>query len=84
MIEAGWLAAIIVIPLFFNIYSSRVFEPDKLTTLRSIALFMATAWLIKWFEERKNPNRDAGLTWRTPLVIPTLIMVVVYMISTAP
>ena len=83
LIETGWLAALIVVPLFFNIYSSRVFEPDKLTTLRSIALFMGTAWLIKWFEERKNPNADRGITWRTPLVIPTLIMVVVYMISTA-
>src|SRR5574337_122300 len=38
LIEAGWLAAVVVVPLFFNVYSSRVFEPDKLTTLRSIAL----------------------------------------------
>ena len=83
LIEMGWLAAVIVVPLFFNIYSSRVFEPDKLTTLRSIALVMAMAWLVKWIEEMRNPNRDRGVTWRTPLVLPTLIMVVVYMISTA-
>jgi hypothetical protein len=30
VIEAGWLAALVVVPLFFNIHSSRVFEPDKL------------------------------------------------------
>lgn len=83
LIEAGWLAAIIVVPLFFNIYSSRVFEPDKLTTLRSIALFMTMVWLVKWIEELRNPNRDRSVTWRTPLVLPTLIIVVVYMISTA-
>ena len=83
LIEAGWLAAIIVTPLFFNIYSSRVFEPDKLTTLRSIALVMATAWIIKFFEERNNPNRDMSISWRTPLVLPTLIMVLIYMVSTA-
>lgn len=83
LIEAGWLAAIVVVPLFFNIYSSRVFEPDKLTTLRSIALFMAMAWMVKWIEELRNPNRDRRVTWRTPLVLPTLIIVVVYMISTA-
>ena len=83
LIEAGWLAAVLVIPLFFNIYSSRVFEPDKLTTLRSIALVMAMAWLVKWFEERRNPARDQHINWRTPLVLPTLITVVVYMISTA-
>ena len=83
LIEAGWLAAVIVVPLYFNIYSSRVFEPDKLTTLRSIALVMAMAWVIKWIEELRNPNRDRSLTWRTPLVLPTLIVVVVYMVSTA-
>lgn len=82
-IEAGWLAALIVAPLFFNIYSSRVFEPDKLTTVRSIALVMATAWLVKWIEERRNPNRESRITWRTPIVLPTLIMVAIYMISTA-
>jgi len=46
VVEAGWLVAIIVVPLFFNVYSSRVFEPDKLTLLRSIALVMAVAWVI--------------------------------------
>jgi len=83
LIEAGWLAAVLVVPLFFNIYSSRVFEPDKLTTLRSIALVMAMAWLVKWFEERRNPERDQRISWRTPLVLPTVITVVVYMVSTA-
>ncbi len=82
-IETGWLAVVIVAPLFFDIYSSRVFEPDKLTTVRSIALVMATAWFVKWLEERRNPNREAKVTWRTPLVLPTLIMVAIYMVSTA-
>lgn len=82
-IEAGWLAALIVAPLFFDIYSSRVFEPDKLTTVRSIALVMATAWLVRWIEERRNPNHDRRISWRTPLVLPTLLMVAIYMISTA-
>jgi hypothetical protein len=26
VIEAGWLTAIVVVPLFFNVYSSRVFD----------------------------------------------------------
>jgi len=50
LIEGGWLAAVIVTPLYFNVYSNRVFEPDKLTLLRSIALFMALAWLVKTLE----------------------------------
>ena len=28
VIEAAWLAAVIVVPVFFNVYSSRIFEPD--------------------------------------------------------
>jgi len=43
VIEAGWLVAAMAVPLFFNIYSSRVFEPHKLTLLRSIALVMCLA-----------------------------------------
>lgn len=47
VIEAGWLAALIVSPLYFNVWSSRVFEPDKVSLVRSIALTMIIAWLIK-------------------------------------
>jgi hypothetical protein len=52
-IEAGWLAAVIVTPLFFNIHSARVFEPDKLTLLRSIALFMSAMWLVKFIDQKE-------------------------------
>ena len=47
VIEAGWLAALIVAPLFFNTYSSRVFEPDKISLIRSISLVMLLAYLVK-------------------------------------
>ncbi len=47
IIEAGWLAALVLAPLFFNVFSSRVFEPDKISLIRSIALVMLLAWLIK-------------------------------------
>lgn len=47
VIETGWLAALILVPVFFNIYSARTFEPDKLTLMRSIVLLMALAWLVK-------------------------------------
>ena len=36
VMEAAWLAAVIVVPVFFNVYSSRIFEPDKITLLRTI------------------------------------------------
>lgn len=54
-IEACWLAALIVTPLFFNVYSSRVFEPDKISLLRSIALVMLLAYLVKLL--------DGGRPW---------------------
>lgn len=101
-IEAGWLAVLIITPLFFNVHSSRVFEPDKISLMRSIALLMAVAWLVKAINDgfgRRSPTDSAraGLQsepveppaslWqriiRTPLVLPTLLLVLAYLISTA-
>lgn len=93
VIEAGWLAAAIIVPLFFNIYSQRVFEPDKLSLLRSIALVMGVAWIIRAVEDRRFHQAE-GKPWapgpslaqrvlKTPLVLLTLLLVVVYIISTA-
>lgn len=47
VLEAGWLGALVVAPMFFNVFSSRVFEPDKISLVRSIALVMILACLIK-------------------------------------
>ena len=88
IIEAGWLLALAVVPLFFNIYSNRVFEPDKLGLLRSIATLMAVAWLIKWAEQasRQEDTIESESSpkqfWRIPLVAPTLVLVFVYLLST--
>ena len=46
-LEAGWLAALVVAPMFFNVFSSRVFEPDKISLVRSVALVMLLAWFVK-------------------------------------
>jgi len=82
VLEIGWLLAVVITPLLFNVYSSRVFEPDKLTTLRTVTVIMAAAWLVKLIEERANGRHEIGFTWRTPLVFPTLFMVAVYLLST--
>jgi tetratricopeptide (TPR) repeat protein/cyclophilin family peptidyl-prolyl cis-trans isomerase len=101
VIEAGWLAALVIVPLFFNIYSQRVFEPDKLSLLRSIALVMSVAWIVRIVEDRRRSVQDAGSGtesppagsparlsfWqrvvKTPLVLPTLLLILVYLLSTA-
>ncbi|MGC9468790.1 MAG: hypothetical protein ACP5HS_09370 [Anaerolineae bacterium] len=81
-LEAGWLLGVIVTPVFFNVYSSRVFEPDKLTTLRALAFVMAGLWLTRFVEERVRGERPLRYSLKTPMVLPALITIVVYLIST--
>ncbi len=57
-IELGWLFAVVFTPLFFNVHSSRVFEPDKISTLRSFVLIMTLAWLIKLLEGGRALTRS--------------------------
>ncbi len=88
VMEAGWLFAALSIPLFFDIYSSRVFEPDKLTLLRSIAVVVAAAWLAKMIETGFVDFRAGRgsilrqLHEANPLTIPVLLLVAIYLIST--
>jgi len=91
IMEACWLLALVLSPLFFNIYSSRVFEPDKIALVRSLALITGAAWLIKLLSEggprftiplpasRYGPL--AGF-YRLPLVAPVLALIAIYLIST--
>ena len=87
IIEAGWLAALVVTPLFFNTFSSRVFEPDKLHLLRSLALVMAVAWVIQLLDAgfgRQPGAPSLGVRLRaTPLALPALLLVGSYLLSTA-
>lgn len=46
-IEAGWLAVVLVTPLFLDKTGAQVFEPAKVGLLRALALFVALAWLLK-------------------------------------
>jgi len=88
LLEAGWLVALLTIPLFFNIHSERVFEPDKLALLRSLALVMSAVWLVRFIDNRgwrerdrlRFANREA--IWHRPLVLPVLALVVVYLLAT--
>ncbi len=89
LIEAGWLAAIIAIPLFFNIHSDRVFEPDKITLLRSISVMMVVVWLVKLIDQqnwRQLKNwfllKDERSIWRIPFILPVFLLVISYLIST--
>ncbi|MBX7213874.1 MAG: hypothetical protein K1X39_07640 [Thermoflexales bacterium] len=82
-IEAGWLAAVVITPLFLNVFSLRIFEADKLTLLRAIALLMAAAWGIKRLDAARAPADHRTVTARTPLVAPVLALIAVTAVSTA-
>ena len=89
IMEAAWLAALIVVPVFFNAYSSRIFEPDKLALLRSLALVILAAWVLKILEEggirweRLEPGKSKIITLlRVPLIAPVVALAIVYLVAT--
>ncbi len=84
--------AVVLIPAFFNVRTARVFEPDKGMLLRSLALVMAAAWLIKAVERAISRWRN-GVEWvssnqhRRPqlfyvLIILSVLFAIVYLGST--
>jgi tetratricopeptide (TPR) repeat protein len=88
LLEFSWLLTLIISPLFFNIHSDRVFEPDKITLIRSLAVFMVAVWLIKFVDSGQwrdwswlkwgTPNS----MWRVPFVLPVVALAIVYLLAT--
>ncbi len=66
LIEAGWLLALTLIPIYFNLLSQRLFEPDKATTLRALVLIMAAAALVRAFEHRRQGAESPSSRGNTP------------------
>ncbi|MCO6451601.1 MAG: tetratricopeptide repeat protein [Caldilineales bacterium] len=88
IIEATWLAALVVIPIFFNVYSQRVFEPDKISLLRSLALIALVAWVVKsvdGFRRKQDQTKEGNNTerplWRRPLVWAVAALALAYLLS---
>lgn len=88
--EAVWLAALVTVPVFFNIYSSRIFEPDKLALLRSLALIALGAWAVKLIEQGGviwEIAREPGERWyqtlqKIPLLKPIAGLAGVLLVAT--
>lgn len=94
VIEASWLAAIILIPIFFNNYTSRIFEPDKAALLRSLALVAMAAWVVKLVDqgvrwdtlrstgdEKSSLGSHLGNFLRVPLALPAFGIAFAYTLS---
>jgi tetratricopeptide (TPR) repeat protein/O-antigen ligase len=87
IVETGLLLIVAVIPIFFNPYSSRLFEPDKSALFCALGLLILLAWIIKAMEG----NRGGNLTGRAstlsglleiPLLIPVLLVFFSCLVST--
>jgi len=68
-IEGGWLLAVVLITLYFNIYTkdSRIFEPQKALVLRTLVTLMLAAWAVRTLDE--NRERLQGQRWWRNAVI---------------
>lgn len=85
-LEASWLTAAVLVPTFFNVFSARVFEPDKLTAFRVLMLLAISAWLIREMEFSGGladaPGRWIASLKANPFGVPLLVITGSYIIST--
>ncbi|MEI7644761.1 MAG: hypothetical protein WCJ55_10815 [Chloroflexales bacterium] len=91
IIEACWVLALTLVPIYFSLFTARHFEPDKATTLRSLVLIASAMGLIRAFEFLNTrsaippPAAGPGL-WRRftaiPLAMPALAYAMVFLITT--
>ena len=69
LVEFGWLAGLVVVPVFFNPHTARIFEEDKALLLRSIALLVLVGLIVCLVEEGR-PRVAGRRFWRLPLIRP--------------
>jgi len=74
-------AAIAVTPVFFNVTSRRIFEPDKIANLRLLAL-MAFLFFLIYFIENKKHTIAPYLKYSSLLLISVLLYFLSEVIST--
>jgi tetratricopeptide (TPR) repeat protein len=83
LVEAAWLAMVLLVPVYFNTYTSRIFEADKAALLRALAVVMAAAGLAAAVRGRRAPAPATGSRWRRPLVVAALAWAAAAVVSTA-
>lgn len=91
LLEASWLAVLILLPLFFDPYTNRIFELDKAAILRSLALLMSATWVVKFLEGLGSGSDTEGtlrarlpaMLAANPLALPALLLAVIHLLATA-
>jgi hypothetical protein len=62
--EGALLAAALVVPLWFAIFTVQVFEPAKAALLRGLVLLAVVAWGLAWWAWRGERSGWRTLAWR--------------------
>ena len=75
VLEACWLVAAAVVPVFFDAHAASPFEPSKVALVRTLALLMAAAWVVRRLEGGSGETAAGPRLWRTPLTLPLLAYV---------
>ena len=84
LVESTCLAAVVVVPVFYNVYSHESFEPDKVWLLRSLTALTLAAAIVWCIDAGRTAWTVAGRPiWRAPLVAPVLALTGAYGLATA-
>lgn len=88
LLEFAWLLTIVLIPSYFNLLSSRHFEPDKAVVFRALVAMMIALASVVWIHMVSASRTPSAMqSWwqrlRTfPLGIAILIYVVIFIFAT--
>ena len=85
IIEAAWLAAVLVVPVLVNPHSELGFHPNKMVFFQGLALLVCAAWLTKsigsphgWSERWRGMSRTVR---GAPLLLPLAVLSLTYLVS---
>jgi hypothetical protein len=65
LMEACWLAAVVLVPLAYNPHGIAAFQPFKMACFRLLAAVLAAAWVVRRIEAGPSAKRPPA----TPLVV---------------
>jgi hypothetical protein len=60
LMEACWLAAIVLVPLLYNPHGVAGFQPFKMAFIRVVALVLAGAWVVLTIEDARSKRPNAA------------------------
>src|SRR5712691_7495875 len=86
LIEATWLAAVILVPIACSPDLARSFEMPKVIFLRTFALVLLAAWATKFIDEKircpEEAQESVALLLKTPLISLVAALVLSFVLAT--